>query len=316
MDALIYTVTLNPAVDKILFVDEFQLSKTNRVQRTIETVGGKGTHVSINLKLLGVESVALGVTFGETGKKITRMLNQYSVINNFLHFDTAGCESRTNVEIVESSSHVCTMISERGPVLPTKITDALLEQIRKLVISDDFLVLTGDASNVEDISIYSKLIREAKNLGAKIILDASGSYLAEGIKSTPFLIKPNFEEMSFLMGKEITSENELTSAIKVLANSGIEIIAMTWGGKGAIVKNGDTFYRVNPVTVNALNEAGCGDAFLAALLAGLVKKDDFIDTLKNATAVAGATAESEMTVGFDMERVEQLRNQAIVTEIN
>jgi fructose-1-phosphate kinase PfkB-like protein len=91
---------------------------------------------------------------------------------------------------------------------------------------------------------------------------------------------------------------------------------MTWSGKGAIVKYGDTIYRVNPVAVNVINEAGCGDAFLAALLAGLVKKDNFVETLKNATSVAGATAESELTVGFNLERVEQLKKQAIVTEHN
>jgi fructose-1-phosphate kinase PfkB-like protein len=69
---LIFTVTLNPAVDKILFLDEFQRYRTNRLTRTLETIGGKGTHVSINLKLQDVQNIALGITVGKNGKKIKK----------------------------------------------------------------------------------------------------------------------------------------------------------------------------------------------------------------------------------------------------
>ncbi|PKM70802.1 MAG: 1-phosphofructokinase, partial [Firmicutes bacterium HGW-Firmicutes-18] len=89
---MIYTLTLNPAIDKVLFLAELQPSKTNRLSRTIETIGGKGTHVSIGLKLLGVPSVALGVTLGENGKKIQRMLANWGVETRFLHYDLEQME--------------------------------------------------------------------------------------------------------------------------------------------------------------------------------------------------------------------------------
>ena len=164
---MIFTVTLNPAVDKILFLDEFQRSRTNRLTQTLETIGGKGTHVSINLKLQGVQSTALGIALGENGKKIIKILEGWGVEAQFLHYDLPGMESRTNYEIVENSGHICTMLTERGPILPASITDDLLKQIRGLVKAGDMLVLTGDASNVEDTAIYSKLTLAAKELGAR-----------------------------------------------------------------------------------------------------------------------------------------------------
>jgi fructose-1-phosphate kinase PfkB-like protein len=93
---LIFTVTLNPAIDKILFLKEFVKSKTNRLDRVVETLGGKGTHVSINLKLLGVQSTALGITFGENGKRITQLMEGWGIDVRFLHYDLKGMESRTN----------------------------------------------------------------------------------------------------------------------------------------------------------------------------------------------------------------------------
>ena len=112
------------------------------------------------------------------------------------------------------------------------------------------LVLTGDASNVEDTAIYSRLTLVAKELGAKVFLDASGHYLKEGLKSSPFLIKPNFEELCFIAGRDLKTEAEIVAAMQSLDGFNIPMIAMTWGRNGAIVKNGRDFYRVNPIKVD------------------------------------------------------------------
>jgi len=308
-------VTLNPAVDKILFLDEFQRSRTNRLTQTLETIGGKGTHVSINLKLLDVQSSALGIALGENGKKIIELLEGWGVKVQFLHYELPGMESRTNYEIVEKSGHLCTMLTERGPLLPVCITNCLLEQIRGLVKAGDMLVLTGDASNVEDTSIYSQLTRVAKELGVKVFLDASGDYLKEGLNSNPFLIKPNFEEMCFIAGRDLRTEAEIVAAMQSLDEFDLPIIAMTWGGNGAIVKNGRDFYRVHPINVETINDGGCGDAFLSAIIAGIEKNMSIEETLKVAAAVATAAAETENTVGFNPTRAAQLKQLAVVDKI-
>lgn len=310
---MIYTVTLNPAVDKIIFLDEFIRAKTGRIKKTVETLGGKGTHVSINLKLLGIENTALGVTLGENGKKITKMMEEWGVNVKFLHYDIPGLESRTNYEIIETLGSHCTMLSERGPVLSRSITDDLLAQIRLLLQPEDILMLTGDASNVQDTAIYTELTEEAKNLGAKVVLDASGPYLVQGLKSRPYLIKPNFEELCFIAGRELKTERDVVGALESI--EGIPVIAMTWSGNGSVVKFQDKIYRVYPVNARAVNEAGCGDAFLSAIIAGLENGDEIEETLKWATSVAGACVESEITTGFDLARAKQLKEQAKVARL-
>lgn len=312
---MIYTVTLNPAVDKVLFLDEFLRSRTNRLTRTLETIGGKGTHVSINLRLMGVQSTALGISLGENGKKIEKMLADWDVQVKFLHYALPGMESRTNYQVVENSGHISTMLAERGPILPTSLTDDLLGQIQGCLSPGDMLVLTGDASNVEDTGIYSKLTRAARELGAKVFLDASGHYLKEGLKSSPFLIKPNFEELCFISGKDLKTDAEIVAAIQSLDGFNLPMIAMTWGGNGAIVKSDREFYRVKPIKVQAVNEGGCGDAFLAGIIAGLERGADIQETLKGAAAVAAAAAESESTVGFEPARAKELENMAVVIKL-
>jgi len=310
---MIYTVTLNPAVDKIIFLDEFIKEKTARIKKTLETLGGKGTHLSIDLKLMDVDNTALGITIGENGKKITQMMESWGVGVRFLHYELQGLESRTNYEIVELNGNVCTMMSERGPMLSSSITDDLIAQIKGLLRADDILVLMGDASNVQDTAIYTELAQVAKQCGAKVILDASGTYLVEGIKSKPYMIKPNFEELCFIAGRELKDEADVVSALESITE--IPIVAMTWSGNGAVVKFGSDIYRVYPVKVRPMNEAGCGDAFLAAIIAGQEKGWGREETLKWATSVSGSAVESEITTGFDNDRAMELKLTAKVIKL-
>ena len=312
---MIYTVTLNPAIDKVLFLDEYQRSRTNRLTNTLETIGGKGTHVSINLKLLGVQNTALGIALGENGKKIVKNLEGWGIDVQYLHFALPGMESRTNYEIVEDSGHICTMFTERGPLLPVSITDDLLKQIKELLKPGDMLVLAGDANNVEDTAIYSKLALAAKKPGVKVFLDASGNYLKEGLHSSPFLIKPNLEELNFIAGRDLKTEAEIVAAMQSLDAFNIPMVAMTWGRNGAIVKNDQDFFRVEPIKVQAVNEVGCGDAFLSGVIAGMVQNLSMEETCKLAAAVSAAAAESEITAGFDPARATALKDKAVVTKI-
>lgn len=312
---MIYTVTINPAIDKILFLNRFDRSRTNRLTRTVETIGGKGTHVSINLNLQGVKNIALGIAFGQNGKKIINLLHTLGVEEKFLIYEIEAFESRTNYEIVEATDHACTMLTEKGPVLPRHITDDLINQIQELVKDGDSLILTGDASNVEDTTIYSKITKIAKDLGLKVFLDASGNYLSEGLASCPFLIKPNLEELSFVAGRELKTVEDIVTAMRGLDRFNIPVITMTWSNKGAIVKFGGDFFRIHPVDVEAVNEAGCGDAFLSAMVAGFDAGENIIHILKTAGAVAAATAESELTVGFEPERAKELIVKVIVEKI-
>jgi 1-phosphofructokinase family hexose kinase len=310
---LIFTLTLNPAIDRILFLDDLKKDHTNRIKRQVDTLGGKGTHVSINLKLLDVPNTALGIAFGESGQKIIAMMGAYDVDTRFLHFDNPPLQSRTNYILIEETDHHCTMVTERGPQLSAGITDQLIRQVEELLKPGDMLVLTGDASNVEDTGIYTTLAEKARKLGARVVLDASGPYLKQAISACPYMIKPNHEELSYLAGRELSTENDMIAAMNSL--EGIEVIAMTWSDKGALVKCGQAVYRVKPVKSQVVNETGCGDAFLSALIAGIEKDQPFKDVLKMASAVAGAAAEMETTTGFDPARARELFLQAGVERI-
>lgn len=310
---MINTITLNPAIDHIIYLNRFVRDITNRIRATRITMGGKGTHVSLNLKLMGSPSRAFGFGFGETGKQIMKMLEDGGVEPYFI-YDANG-ESRTNYLIVEEETKNATLVSDKGPLPSDEQVAAFCEMMRSTVQPGDYLVYSGDTSNFPDPGIYNKLTDLMSDRRLRIFLDASGKTFESSLEKSPFLIKPNADELSTLLGRKLVSEAELIGAVRELDRYHIEVVAVSLGGNGSLVRAGDQLFRVFPPKVNVYNTVGCGDCYLGGLLHGFECGMNIEDTLRYATAVSAATAESALSVFFDVNRAEELMEYVEIKQI-
>lgn len=302
---MVHTVTLNPAIDKLLFLNEFKKNITNRLTSVDDSIGGKGTHVSINLSALGEKNNAYGIAHGKTGKQIISMLESHPNINvKFIHRESL--ESRTNFLMVEETGDCCVLAS-RGVTVTKEDMDEFLEVLKANLKEGDVLVLSGDTSNCYDSRVYNFMLKELRHLNLKVYLDASGATLIDCLSASPYLIKPNQDELSQICKQEINTEEEIISAIEFLSEKyHIEIIAVSLGGDGSIVKVPEGIYRVKSPSVSVKNTIGCGDCYLSGLIYGLEHKKPIEETIVLATAISSATAESVYSIGFDMERAKEL----------
>lgn len=309
---MINTVTLNPAMDKILYVDKFTPNVTTRIQKIDYSIGGKGTHVSINLSIMGEAGNAFGCAHGETGRRVISMLEGYGIRALFNWKD--GAETRTNYLLNETTGD-STLITEPGVPLAQADIDALIETMRANMSTGDYLAFSGDASNYSDPFAYNYMISRLGEKEPKVFLDTSGESLKKCLSAQPFLIKPNLDELQYLCGMEVSSAEDIRDAIDTLSSFHIPVIAVSLGGDGSIVKYGQTYYAVTPPKVNVENTVGCGDCFLAGLLFGFSRGMEIADVLRHATAVSSAAAECALSVGFDAGRAEALKSQVTITQI-
>lgn len=311
---MIHTVTLNPAIDKLLYLKHFQKDVTNRLQSSDITIGGKGTHVSINLKILGLDNTAFGIVHGATGKRIIDLLTELDIDTKFLTGKNNHCNSRTNYLIIEDSGH-CSTLASRGVLLSQDEIEMLIETMFANIQDNDYLVLSGDATNCPDTTVYNKIIKRMKSKNLKVFLDTSGETLKQCILESPYLIKPNLDELTGLCGFKPDTDEKIIDAIDSLAGYKIPIIAVSLGGDGSIVKTPEGFYRVYPPKITVKNTIGCGDCFLSGIIYGLNKHFSITETLRIATAVSAATAESSSSVGFDLTRSKELETQVQIFKI-
>lgn len=309
---MIHTLTLNPAVDKILYMKEYRKNTNNRVQKITKSLGGKGTHVSMNLCQMGTASNAFGFAYGQSGKFILDLLRKGNVIPKFIYADEP--ESRTCYLVVEESGD-STLISEKGPVATEQQVSELYNLMEESIKEGDYLVLSGDSSNFADPFIYNKILDRMKNKELRVFLDTSGESFKECIQKSPYMIKPNIEELSELLGKRIDTEEEIIDAIRELDDYHIEIVAVSMGEKGSIVKMHDKFYRARPPKIDVFNTIGCGDCYLAGMIYGIEQNYEPKEILRFATAVSASTAESPLSFGFDIKRAKQIMPLVTVNEI-
>lgn len=310
---MIHTVTLNPAIDKLLYLNDFKKNVTNRLESVSDTIGGKGTHVSINLKLLGLDNNAYGIAHGRTGRKILELLMEYGIHLKFLHKEE-NADSRTNFLLIENNGD-CSILASKGTELTSEDIEDVITLLMKNVQEGDFIILSGDAANCPDADVYNTMIRRLNEKHPKFFLDTSGATLKKCITESPYLIKPNLDELSTLVDFPLENDADIVSAIETLGVYSIEIIAVSLGGDGSIVKTPEGIFKITPPEVAVRNTIGCGDCFLSGLIYGLHQNYSVEDTLRIATAVSAATAESNTSVGFDLNRAKELMPQVNIQQL-
>ena len=267
---MITTVALNPALDKIYFVDGFEAGKMYRVREMIESAGGKGVNVARVAKTLGEDTVAIGFKGGAAGSWIEAQLKKLGVRTRFV--EVKG-ETRTNNNIIDRNRNTETEILEMGPIISSVDMGRFLQIYKETLEYSKGVVLSGGLPQGIPVDYYKTLIEVAKLYKLPIILDASGEALSEGMKAKPYMIKPNLRELENLAKRNLTKTSDILEVCREIISLGIEVVTVSMGKEGAILVSDNKCIRAKAPAVTAINSIGSGDAMVAGLAVGLVEKN-------------------------------------------
>lgn len=299
-------------MDKVLVIDKFQMNVTNRIQEQFYCIGGKGTHISINLSLLGIRSMAIGVVMGQNGVEIQKTLQGMNVDVQFLQLPEGN--SRMNYALVDGEGN-CTLIAEKGQLMEAPVIEKLIQHYVERIHEGDIVVISGDASNQKHTGLQDKLMDLAVEKGARVCLDSSGEHLAAGVRKAPFFIKPNLNELSSLTGRELESDVDILEAMREISAFGVRNIVVSCGGEGSFACLQGRYFRIIAPRVDVKNTVGCGDALVAGILAGFEQGLAIEENLRQATAIAAATAMNKATVGFEIGLIPELAKKVTVKQL-
>jgi 6-phosphofructokinase 2 len=298
---MVYTVTLNPAVDRTLFVERLEPHESNRIRHEARYAGGKGIDVSRALVAMGVPTLALGFVGGFDGKEFEgRLLNEGVACE----FTRISGEIRTNVIIHDEQSGQETALLAQGPeIQPVELMD-FIERLERLPEAR-FLVVSGSLPRGLTPSVYRRIVQVGNDRGIRTVLDASGEALRHGIRARPTIIKPNRAELAELAGRELADIPDIVEFCRSLREQ-VGIVLVSLGPDGMLMFESGRALHARPPEVEVKSTVGAGDCAVAGFIHGLVEEESLPDCLRRAVACGTAATLNDGTGLCRPEDVEQL----------
>lgn len=306
---MIYTVTLNPALDIIYTTNELNMDTYTFSDTTYKFPGGKALNVTRMLAKLDVPSIATGFLGGFTGDFVQKFLTDVEIDNEFLKIED---DTRINVRLRANDKNIT--IAGVSPSVPeSAIQDLLflLAQIRE----GDILVMGGSIPNDVDPEIYSRIAEICQANRAEFVVDVPPKQMVDLLKYRPLLIKPNIENLAHMFGLDkITNELDIIKYGNKCIGLGAKNVIVSVGEEGSYLftEKGDAFrsYGVKGKEVNSFNSR---DAMIGGFLAVYMKTQDAEESFKMASACASATAFVEDLA--DMELTKEIYEKTVVEEL-
>ena len=304
----IVTLTLNPAFDLHCYAEDFKAEKENFAEIVSFDAGGKGVNISRALCSNGVENTAVIIVGKENGERFLNDLE--GDVCNIIAIEAEG-RIRENIT-VHTNGESETRISFSGFKAERGVLDKLYEKTSGIINGESIVTLTGSLSKGMDLSSVKDLVMKWKEMGAKIVIDSRSFSLSDLMEVKPFLIKPNREEISNYLGRDISDFDEVVSSAKEIFSSGIENVMISLGSKGALLVCREGVFTAKPPACTPVSTIGAGDSSIAGFVAAVKEGKGALDCLRNAMAYGNAACLTEGTRPPDRQKVQEIiKNVAI-----
>lgn len=303
---MIYTVTLNPAIDYYVVMKEFVEGNLNAAEEGYTLAGGKGINVSKVLKNFGKESVALGFVGGFTGSFIKDDMKACNIAERFIEL-----EENTRINMKLKTEKTESEIAGKSPKISKENIEKLLDEIKNIK-KDDILILSGSVPNTIDKGIYGEIIEKLPE-GTKVILDTRGEPFTKALDKGVFITKPNIDELSEFFQKKLETTEEIVEAGKKLRAMGSKNVIISMGKEGSILISEKGVYKGNAPKGKLISSVGAGDSMVAGITYGLIEGKELEEAYKFGIASGSATAFSEGLTTF--ETMENLLKEIIIEKI-
>ena len=283
---MIVTLTVNPALDRTIFVERLAFEDRAYIDSRHESAGGRGINAACVIHQFGSQPLAIFPSGGKNGKCLEEFLRSYG-------YPTVAVpvaeEIRTNLTITDRQG-LTVSLNERGPQLQKSEIDRLEKAVQTSLDGATWLLLCGSLPPGVPSDFYARLIAMARRRKVKTLLDTDGDGLREGVEAGPTVVSPNQQEAERLLNRALVTRNHFLDAVARILSMGPEMVALSLGSRGAMGAFAGSVIEAIPPRVEVLCPIGAGDALAAALVWSMDRTADFPDALRWGVAAGTASA--------------------------
>jgi len=301
VDKTILTLTVNPAVDRIVTVDRLVFEDRAYIESATEAAGGRGINVSRVLNRLGAKTIAITTSGKEAGRTFEEQLQHDSFEKEIVKIRS---DIRCNIAISDRQG-LSVKLNERGPKLSKQEQDHISKAVENLLPNASWLMLCGSVPPETDPHFYTRLIQLAAKHKVETLVDADGDSLLHALEAEPTIVKPNQSEAERLLNTTVITRSQQIDAVQRIRTLGAKSVVLSLGSRGVIAAtSSEGVLEVMPPQVHSLCPIGAGDAMSAAIVWALNNGESFGEALR--WGVAAGTASSKLP-GITLANLEQTK---------
>ena len=166
----------------------------------------------------------------------------------------------------ESARQQTTELVENATAVSAEEVSAFAEEYRNYVSSADVVVLTGSLPTGAPATLYHDLLADTD---CPVILDARGPELEAALMQSPFLVKPNLEELEQTLARPLTSTDQMIKGMQEINQRGATWVVISQGKDALWATSEQQVYRFTPAKAKVVNPIGCGDSLAAGIACGI-----------------------------------------------
>ncbi|MDK2902202.1 MAG: 1-phosphofructokinase [Clostridiales bacterium] len=309
---MITTITLNPAIDQTIIVDELKPGEIHKVKIRRMDVGGKGINVSKVVHVFDGDTTPTGYLGMGNRYFFEDFFQAHGIKYDFVLVEGA---TRTNTKIIDLSKHQTTEFNEAGFSISKEDVERLKIKIREYEPDSKYMVFSGSMCQGSYPGLFGEYLDQIGD-NNKIVIDATGEMLLEGVERRPFLIKPNVNELKATFGINSSSLEDIIRAAAVIREKfDIRWILLSMGANGAALISQGMVLMADAVKVDVKSTVGAGDSMLGGFIYAYDRFADPVEAFRYALACGAAAVTTEGTEMFSKEVAMDLRSEVIIADM-
>jgi 1-phosphofructokinase family hexose kinase len=297
---LIITLTINPSVDRNLFVDRLVFEDRAYILSRSDSAGGRGINASRVIHSFGSKTLAVVTSGGANGEKLQKLVAKAGFPVKVVAIKN---EIRNNFTVTDRQG-LAVKLNERGPIITPEELASVERTIESRLEGATWLMLCGSIPPEVSPDFYTKLIRMAREKKVKTLLDTDGDALQQGVEAGPTVVTPNQQEAERLLNRALITRAHFMEAVARIKAMGAESVMLSLGSRGVVAVDGNRLFEAIPPRIEAVSPLGAGDALAAAFVWAAGKRKDFADSVR--WGVAAGTASAKLP-GVEFASLEQTK---------
>jgi 1-phosphofructokinase family hexose kinase len=316
-DVRLVTVTLNPAIDRVMEVEQFSVGKMSTARLVGWYPGGKGINVARVLARLGTRCIATGFLGGADLSMFEEHIERVGQGRAIMQLLVVRGQTRTNMTITDPVLDTETHIREDGFRVYPEDVRRMASKVGMLAREDSVMVFAGSLPPGVSLGDLRSMLHVCVDEGARVAVDMNESVMAALREEPLWMVKLNARELAGFAGMATGSEAEIVRAARAVSTQGrgfAEIVIATRGADGAVlIAPGVAISAkvlVHPARI--VNTLGCGDSLLAGVLHEWRRSENWHEALKMGVATATATAVSREVGSLSLEDVKEFLEATLI----